>query len=70
MITIDDIPKILGSKPIFLAETKDKYYARPELTEFYDNSMYEIDKNTGIKTYIGYTTYIVDIEDNAKVIEV
>lgn len=59
---IDDMPL---EKLIEAAEDEGYYYLKFQSDEYYDDSMWKVDKNTGEATYIDYTKYIVDVHEFA-----
>lgn len=61
----ETLDELLQEEIILAAEDKDYYYIRLKPKQFYDNSMWKVDKQTGKVSYMMYPQYIVRVEDNA-----
>ena len=58
--------ELLKSNVRRITECGNFYYVELEPTEFYDNSMWKVDKETGEVSFMYYTDYIIDIMDKAR----
>lgn len=64
------VNEIMNGGVSFVSEDVNCYYIRPSVEQgVYDNVMWKVDKKTGKIDYIDYTTYIIDIMENAKEID-
>lgn len=53
----------------FAYEDDASWYIRPEPEEFYDNTMWVVDKGTGGVSYLDYTGFLIDFEEKCTPVE-
>ena len=61
----ESLDELLAADIIFMSEYNGFYYIRVNSGDYYDNSVWTVNKRTGEVSFIGYTEYF-EIEDKAK----
>lgn len=56
----ENLRQLLDSEITFVAESNSRYYVRTKPEEYFDVSMWAVDKDDGAVSYMEFTTFLSD----------
>ena len=67
----ENLQALLKEDLVFVAESDTEYFIRVRPTETFDVSMWRVDKETGLASYIEFTTFAIEhLDRDAREIDV
>lgn len=69
LFVYETFDELLNAEIVSVSEYEGFYYIRLKPQEFYDNSMWKVDKKTKNVSLMYYTEYLLEINDKAKHID-
>lgn len=63
---IDNVKDLLELEMLGVWETETDFYVFPNSEDYYDETMYKVEKRTGAVEPLGYPKFIVSIEDQTR----